>query len=385
MKPLYLTITTFFPSPFHSREYFIFDQVKTIQKSGIYEMIVLKPKSLFSKEKDYTIQGIRVFYFKTFILPSGIMPGVFNFISCWYLKRKLKSIGIEIQNIEIVHSHVNSLGIYANALKKVNAKIKTIVQHHGFDILSLQNGILRNFKWHRRWVENYGVSICNRIDLHIGVSVKTLEQLKKYPKIKIKNSFVLYNGVDEKRFYPILSSKNSNYFTIGCIGSFWALKDQITLIKAFLNLINKGVLNLRLKLVGTGVTLLTCKEFVNNNNLTEYVEFIDKIPHNQLLNFYNQLDLFVLPSYYEAFGCVYTEAYACGVPFIGVKGQGIEEIILPEERVYWLINKEDVGNLSQLILDQMLKPRIQKLVTPITLQETIADYINYLKSHHNAI
>ena len=57
-----------------------------------------------------------------------------------------------------------------------------------------------------------------------------------------------------------------------------------------------------------------------------------------------------MPSYYEAFGCVYTEAYACGVPFIGVAGQGIEELILPENRPFQLIKQSQQKELAEKII-----------------------------------
>jgi glycosyltransferase involved in cell wall biosynthesis len=38
-------------------------------------------------------------------------------------------------------------------------------------------------------------------------------------------------------------------------------------------------------------------------------------------------NVFVMPSYYEALGCVYLEAMACKLPVIGCKYQGIDEII----------------------------------------------------------
>ena len=50
-------------------------------------------------------------------------------------------------------------------------------------------------------------------------------------------------------------------------------------------------------------------------------------------NFYNSIDLFVLPSYYEALGCVYLESWATHTPFVGVEGQGISELIIDEDNL----------------------------------------------------
>ncbi len=350
IKPKYLTITPFFPTATSFRGPFIYDQVKAIQETGFYDAIVLKPKPWYSKEKDYEFEGINVYRFKTYELPSNILPGLFNFLSIWSLKYKLKTIGVKIKAIEVAHTHVTGLGIYAIALKKNNPKIKSVLQHHGFDVLSLENGLLHNRNWHRIWVKNYGVKICNAIDLHVGVSEKTLALLKRYNKIVIKDSHVLYNGVDTNKFHPIPSSKDSSFYTVGCVGNFWPSKDQITLLKAIKILVDQSISNLRVKFIGTGETLAICKNYVLENKLDKYVEFIDTLPHHQLVHFYNTLDLFVLPSFDEAFGCVYIEAHACGIPFIAVEGQGIAELILAENKEKQLIKKADSVNLSSLII-----------------------------------
>jgi glycosyltransferase involved in cell wall biosynthesis len=237
--------------------------------------------------------------------------------------------------------------------------------------------LLRKVKGHRLWVENYGIKICNSIDLHLGVSKKTLKYLESYNQIQVKSSYVLYNGVDTKKFYQIPNIKYSNYFTIGCVGNFWPLKDQITLLKALKILIEKHI-EIRCKFIGSGITLKNCQAFVVQNELSEYVTFYPEMSHQEINNFYNSLNLFVLPSYYEAFGCVYTEAYACGIPFIAVEGQGVVELISEKDKSKWLIVKEDYKNLATKIEDFKIHKYKQVLNESIDITYFISNFLIHI-------
>lgn len=380
IKANYLTITPFFPNAADFRGPFIYDQVKAIKETGQYNIVVLKPKPWYSFDKDYEFEGIKIYRFTTFDLPSNILPGLFDFLSILSLKNKLKTIGIKNEAIEVVHAHVTGLGIYPVALKKNNPNIKSILQHHGFDVLSLENGKLYNQLWHRNWVRNYGINICNAIDLHVGVSKKTLSFLKNENNLKIRDSYVLYNGVDTAKFYPIQNRKAKSCFTLGCVGNFWALKDQLTLLKAVKILIDNGMNDLKVILVGTGTTLSICENYVTDNQLNEYIEFIEKIPHNQLVYFYNTLDLFMLPSYHEAFGCVYTEAYSCGIPFIAIENQGISELLPEDEKDKWLIQKGNHRELAAKIAEYKTHRYKQNLIVPIDIKHTTKSFLNYLSN-----
>lgn len=374
--PLYLVITPFFPKHNSFRGPFVYDQVKAIEQTGNYSVVICKPKPWYSKEKDYEFEGVTVYRFSTFELPSNILPGLFNKLSSRSLIRKLKSIGMRSEDIAVVHAHVTSTGFLANALKMKSPKIKTVLQHHGFDVLSLTSGRLNKFRWHRNWVQRYGTYECNLIDLHIGVSAKTLEYLQAYTKIRIKDSYVLYNGVDTAKFFPIPGLKNPKYFTIGCIGNFWEIKDQVSLIKAAEKVIQEGIRNLRVIFIGSGELLQMCKDYVVKHALTENIEFRTEVHHHELCEFYNSLDLFVLPSWYEAFGCVYLEAYACGVPFIGIQGQGISEVIVNEDKQYFLSEPRHFEDLTEKIKSvYTYKDRHLHLNIPIDIKSLVSGFL----------
>ena len=70
----------------------------------------------------------------------------------------------------------------------------------------------------------------------------------------------------------------------------------------------------------------------------------------------------MLPSVFEGFGCVYTEAHACGVPFIACEGQGMDDLICPEERSLWLCKPHDPDDLARKILHFCEKRPVQRLV-----------------------
>lgn len=354
------------------------DQVKAIERNSDYRVIVLMPSSFYHPDGDYEYDGIKVFRFTDYNLPSNLWPNVFtDRLSIKSMFGKLRQIGVDIDSIAVAHAHVTRFGIWANALKRRNPKIISVVQHHGFDVMTLTDGRLADYGFHKRHCISYGRRICNEADINVGVSRKTLEYVKAVPGIHLKNEYVLYNGVDTSIFNPGLRPRSkTEYFTIGCIANFWELKDQMTLIRAVERLVNDGCPKIRVIFIGTGYTRQMCEEYVRSHGLSDIFEFRNEVMHHELPEFYRSIDLFVLPSYWEAFGCVYTEAYACGVPFIGVKGQGISEIVLNECTNRWLIDKGDDLKLSQLIMQCICNPlEMPKLNTEIGIDVLIKRFL----------
>ena len=377
MRKVYLIVTPFFPEPGNFRGPYVLDQVKALQRVSDYRVVVIKPYPFWKKSTDYEIDGIKVYRCPSWSLPSNLWQNkLSDYLASKSLKAKLDEVGVNIKDVAVCHTHVASLGFYALSIKKSNPACLSVVQHHGFDVFGVTDGKFANYKWHERHCIRYGKDICNSMDLNVGVSKKTLDYVKSYPGVNLKKEYVLYNGVDTTKFYPPQHKEKNQKFTIGCIANFWPLKDQMTLIRAVGRLVKAGNDNIQVRFIGTGVTRNDCETYVKDNNLGKYFSFEDEVMHDQLLSFYHSLDLFVLPSYWEAFGCVYTEAYACGVPFIGVKGQGISEIIPEEDKDCWLIDKGDDERLAELITNYIKTLKDQLLTHQVSINHLVADYIN---------
>ncbi len=339
----YLVVTPFFPSNKCHIGSYIFDQLNEIKKQSNFDIKLVKIVSLFSNEKDYYFKNFQVKIFKIIDFPFFIFPGFFNFINksrfSYFLKKK------NIENIKFSHSHVS----YPSSYLVEDLECCKIIQHHGLDVLQLTNGRMEFFRYIQKgFLIRNTIKYINNADINIGVSNLVLQQLRNYKTYNPSNEFVLFNGVDRSKFFK-KEIKNNDIFTIGCIANFWKIKDHITLIKSIQSILENGI-KIKLRLIGSGPTLKSCKKYVNENNLSKYIIFENEIAHEKLNDFYNSIDLFVLPSYFEALGCVYLESWATNTPFIAVEGQGISELIIDEDRNAILAQVQSIESLKEKIL-----------------------------------
>ena len=354
---------------------YVYDQAKAIKDSNKYDVQIIKVVSIFSKEKAYYFKGFNVQTFKIIDFPFFIFPGLFSILNAYRIKQFFKKNNL-FQNLNIIHAHVCYPAAYlANALA-VGKNIKTIAQHHGLDVFQLQNGHFNFFKkTQRKFLLNRSIRILNQIDLNVSVSKKVQGELHLFDNYKPSQECVLYNGVDTSKFFKMNSKFEDNTYKLGCVANFWSIKDHISLLKAIKLLVDDGI-KVEAKFVGYGETLELCKKYVLDNNLQDNVEFIPKIKHEQLNTFYNEIDLFVLPSYYEALGCVYMEAWATETPFIAIKNQGIEELISQQERACLLAEAQSPYSLKEKILDEYHKKRAFPFDKQYDIKNTILAFLN---------
>lgn len=400
----YICVTPFFPSPTRWQGAYVLDQVKAIQRNSNYRVIVFKTNTLLShKEKDYDIDGIHVYVIRPLLMPSYILNGITEKLIGNLFVRKLRALGINEREIAFVHCHTANHGAFGFGVRRVNPATKVMIQFHDLDPYTLRNGKWADKKWNIRYRAKKSLSAFNRADLLISISTPVqdnllmfpqarpqeiypsylarLEHLKDFPKVKPKKTYILYNGVNTRLFHHSLNNRNKhNIFLIGCIGNFQELKDHLTLIKAFELLHKKGYNNIKLSLLGSGETKENCIHYLKSHHLLHYVEFPSEVKHEYLPQYYQSLDLFVLPSVYEGFGCVYTEAYSCGIPFIGVYNQGAAEIISPNERHKWLIQPHDYRQLALLIERYYHKRDKQILCQPYDIDILIQRFLNEINN-----
>lgn len=377
MKNKYLIISPYFPSEVSHAGSYIYDQVKALKKKSNYDIHVVKLVTSHSREIDYTYKDINVLTFKVLDIPFFIFPSIFSKINnyrfnLFLIKNKLD------KNIKYVHAHVCYPGAYlANHIAKCYSA-KSIIQHHGIDALQLLNC---RFKFIRKIQKSFlirnSIKQLNTINLNIYVSNRVRMSLRKYHSFKPNDEFILYNGVDKNKFYKTNITTNTDYFVIGCIANFLKIKDHIALIKAIELIINENIYNIRLRLIGSGLELDNCKNYVNEKKLSKYISFESEVAHEDLNVFYNSINLFVLPSYFEASACVLMEAWATNTPIISIKNQGISELIPEHEYNNLLADPKSPSSLKEKILNEYNKKRDYDFDNKFNILNTINDYLNY--------
>lgn len=136
-----------------------------------------------------------------------------------------------------------------------------------------------------------------------------LEKLKAIP---------FWTTIDNPTNKEIKVKKNivKNVFMIGCPGRLVVHKNQRIVIETLPRLKQISNVNFQLYIAGSGKDLKSLKDLVNNLNLTESVVFLGHLSENQMISFYNDMDVIVLPSLHEAFGLVFIEAISFGTPVI---------------------------------------------------------------------
>jgi len=392
-KDVYLYVTPYFPRPGDWRYAYGYDFAHAVEKSGRYrvEVFVTGPRA-----EDYEVGGIRVHAFPVRRLPSNILPFLWRRRNERSFLDAVRRAGVDGRDVAVCHGNTANYAVYALAAKRAFPRCLAVLQHHDLFCFGLRSGVLRHCWPYNMLMFPVWRRLHEQIDLHVFISERCRTSLlvapdtgwtdyplyKKqmrwlpYRPARIRDSVVLHNGVDRSLFFAE-GRRPHGGFVIGCVGNFVELKDQITLLRAAERL-GASVEGLRVVFVGSGERRAECERYAAEHGID--AEFRDEVRHEELAEFYRGLDLFVLPSFFEGFGCVYTEAWCCGTPFIACEGQGIEDVVPPEDRAKWLCRPRDPDDLAAKIAAYAENRWEQRLSEDCDIDVLVAGFLDRLEN-----
>ena len=97
-------------------------------------------------------------------------------------------------------------------------------------------------------------------------------------------------------------------------------------------------------------------------NVQKYVQFVGKVPHDEVQTFMKQADIFVLPSLSEGFPNVILEAMACGLPIVASRVGGIPDIITNNHSGY-MVEVKDTNDIANKIILLLQDDTLRKKIT----------------------
>jgi glycosyltransferase involved in cell wall biosynthesis len=93
-------------------------------------------------------------------------------------------------------------------------------------------------------------------------------------------------------------------------------------LEALSRLHRDGLTNWTYTVIGDGNQRADLQALVHEFGLDSKVEFAGARPHEEIPQYLAAADVFILPSYREAFGIAYLEAMAAGLLVVGVRIRG---------------------------------------------------------------
>ncbi len=400
--PIYLYIVPFFPSSNSWRGGFFLDAVKALIRDGRYDVRVLSTGAGY----DYEIEGIKVYGIGSFKIGcSDYFSTITDIIKLWLFNSKLKQMKLSPKDISVCHVHLlERMAIYSDWIKRKNKECFTLIHHHLTGMSAPEKSKLHwLFPFENEYKYFRLQKTFERADLHVfcsemardgfgkvfvggllekGRDYRCFLKFSKWLKpLKYKESIVVYNGIDDTSFFKDDSKKAVGCFKIGCVANFIETKGQRVLIDAFIHIADK-IPTAKLFFVGTGRTLEDCKKRVTDFGLNDRIVFCSEISHTMIKDFYQSLDLYVLPSYYEAFNCSLIEAYSCGSFVITTDVISFKEVLNKEYESLYLVPPMDHLELAKKILWVYTeRPKMKQLKKNLNIDVITKEFLDKLNTN----
>jgi glycosyltransferase involved in cell wall biosynthesis len=183
-------------------------------------------------------------------------------------------------------------------------------------------------------------------------------------KIYDRDIFVIPNGINLERFKNLSKGdiRGKGGKTILFVGTLCPVKGLTYLIEAMKITRDKNK-DIRLMLVGSGEERVHLEVLIKKLKLKKCVNFIGKVPNEEVPEYMFASDVFVLPSLSEGFPNVVLEAMASGLPIVATNVGGLSEIIKDGENGF-VVEPKSPKQIAEMVLmlleDDELRERISK-------------------------
>lgn len=211
-----------------------------------------------------------------------------------------------------------ALGVLPEAAERVAARRPLVaLVHHP---LALETGLDAATRAALAASETRALAAAAAVIVTSPATAGTLRADYAVPHERIR---VALPGVDPQ---PFAAPSSAPPVRLVSVGALIPRKGYGTYLDALARLAD---LDWRARIVGGGAAEYerTLSELAAGHGLADRVTFCGPVPHRRLAGYYLAADVFVVPSLYEGYGMVVSEALAHGLPVVGTDGGALADTI----------------------------------------------------------
>ncbi|MGX1928078.1 glycosyltransferase family 4 protein [Flagellimonas sp. 2504JD4-2] len=270
----------------------------------------------------------------------------------------------KFKQYDLIYLHYVPIAIHPLYLfKKLRPKVPLIINFHGGFLIDLDGK-----------PKLLSSKVLSAADLFI-VPSNFLKDFLVDEHAVDKNKIIVSpsSGVDTELFSPVPKSPENDIPVIGFFSRISEGKGWEVFIEA-LSLLKKQNIPFKAIMIGGGTNHAELMDRLGEFMITQNVEVVGAVSHQELPNYLNQLDVNVFPTkLYESLGLVGVEAMACGIPVIGSNIGGLKTYIKDGFNGYLF----EVGSHSALynkLLHYLQMPEEERKLMSRNALETAQEY-----------
>ena len=315
------------------------DQANAIKELGHIVSIMSVERGLNTYKGKFGISRrveneINIYNYRT-LLPEFVLEKISYKLSDKYFEQKyLELFELLISEVglpDVIYAHYLGNMQYLGKIKRIyNVPIVGMEHWSKINTNAISSSLYRK-----------GLKAYSNVDKLIAVSRSLQDKIQFFWK---KSSILINNMVGPEFSY--VDKKNRKAFQFVSCGTLIKLKGFDLLIEAFSNssLINS---NCTIVIIGEGKERKNLEKLINDKGLKKQVKLIGKKSKNEIKDILSESNAFVLVSRSETFGVVYLEAMMTGLPVIGTRCGGPEEIINESNGI--LVDVNDVKGVQHAL------------------------------------
>lgn len=245
-------------------------------------------------------------------------------------RRAVKYLKQHGHNYDLVHDN-QSLSYGMLRLQEMGIPLVTTLHHPITNDLRIALKAARS--WHerlliRRWHSFLSMQkkVVKKLHNIVTVSDCSRQDIAADFGIQPAGISLVHNGIDTDEFRPLPDIVRRPRMLMATASADAPLKGLRYLLKAYARLL-ENYPDLELLLVSKLQPGGKTERLVKSLGIADNVKFVSGISTQQMVRYYAEATIAVVPSVYEGFGLPAGEAMACGVPVISSDGGALPEVV----------------------------------------------------------